>query len=157
MEKTEQITNNSTNSFDKMIMKTWIEFLSNLSKKKDEDIEKVLETILNLINDITKSSFFSKEEHDESEKFFINSFAPKLIRILVGEVFSSVFTREIARNILLSFVDLFQKYFELVKFYDIWEAVTEIFSQEKKCNLSSDVCASEKFLVFFLLNIGTKL
>jgi len=89
MEKTEQITNNSTNSFDKMIMKTWIEFLSNLSKKKDEDIEKVLETIYNLINDITKSGFFSKEEHDESEKFFINSFAPKLIRILVAEVFRS--------------------------------------------------------------------
>lgn len=151
MDKTEQLTNNSINSFDKLIMKTWIEFLSNLSKKKDEEIEKVLDTIHNLIIDITKSCFFTREEHDESEKFFINSFAPKLIRILTGEYFSSIFTREIASNILSAFIDLFYKYFQFVKFFDIWEAVIEIFSDEKKCNHSTDVCASEKFLVFLFL------
>ena len=143
----EQSETKNNSSFDKVMMKSWVDFLSNISKKKDEDIEKVLDSIQNIITDLTKSGFFTKEDNDESEKFFIQSFCPKLIRILVGESLSSPFTREISKSILFSFVELFTKHFENVKYNDIWEAVTEIFCDEKKCNSTVEICCSDKFLV----------
>ena len=146
MEPTDLNKNNST-EIDKVMMKTWIDFFTNLNKKKDEDIEKVLDTIQNVITDLIKDDFFTKDDNNEAEKFFINSFCPKLIRILINENFTSAFTREVAKNIINLFVELFSKHFENVKFYDIWEAVTEVFCDEKKVNSSCDVCASEKFLV----------
>ena len=75
MEPTDLNKNNST-EIDKVMMKTWIDFFTNLNKKKDEDIEKVLDTIQNVITDLIKDDFFTKDDNNEAEKFFINSFCP---------------------------------------------------------------------------------
>ncbi len=121
----------------KLLMQSYLNFLRNTSNKNQEEVEQKLREVLDIFNHLSQKDFFSNnEENSESEKYFINDFAPELLRVLLYENSKNPNIREIIQDLLNVYVKEFRKAFETINMentefkVNLWEKVVNMFKSE---------------------------
>lgn len=122
----------------KILMQSYLSFLRNISNKNQEEIEQKLEEVLNILSHLSEKDLFCNNDLiSESEKYFINDFAPDLLRILLAENSKNADIRNLIQQVLKIYAKEFQKSFENLSLentefkFNLWEKVVNMFNCEE--------------------------
>ncbi len=140
----------------KLLMQTYLSFLRNISNKNQDEVSHKLREIIEIFSHLSEKDLFcNNEEISESEKYFINEFAPDLLKILLSENNKNPEIRENIFQLLLIYVKEFKKALENVCLenfefkFNFWERAINIFNSEENLFyrvLSDNKDSSENFL-----------
>ena len=138
---------------DIKFMETWLSFCKNLNNKGIEETKSVLRNIIELHEDlINRGGIFGKESSEsqgesESEKYFLSTFAPEVIKNLLNNLSKDRTVRDLQRNLFQIYLKIFAENLQNQRIFSIFKAVGEIFDHDKNFFKSPDgKDASEVFL-----------
>jgi len=132
----ENIENNNVDSQQgiKILMQSYLSFLRNITNKNPDEVEKKLGEIIEIFSNLSEKDLFcNNEEISESEKYFINDFAPDLLRILLAENTKNANIRQLIFELLKIYGKEFFKAIDNISLentefkYNLWEKVNNIF------------------------------
>jgi len=140
---TTENNNNKNNGKDsqqgtRLLMQSYLNFLRNTSNKNPEEAEQKLNEVLDIFNHLSEKDLFCNNDLiSENEKYFVNEFAPELLRILLAENSLNANIRELIQQLLKIYVKEFQKSFENLSLentefkFNLWEKVVNMFNCEE--------------------------
>ena len=134
---------------NKDLLKSYLDFISNLTFEKDADAEKITTYIKECIVELAENNFFSQQFFDDDENYFLTNFSPSFLKKLSNESVTSKKVKENLWIIVNTYLNQMIKHLENSKMLELWESVISFFDEDKQFMRSFDDDASDKYLVKF--------
>lgn len=122
----------------KLLMQSYLSFLRNTANKNQEEVEQKLNEVLNIFSHLSQKNLFcNSEENSESEKYFINEFAPELLKVLLAENSKNANIRDLIQALLNIYAKELLKALENISIENtefksgLWEKIINIFNCEE--------------------------
>jgi ubiquitin carboxyl-terminal hydrolase 34 len=117
---------NPNDQTNKDLMSSWLVYLKG-HKQKQEDLENVYSQIRDVLGELLSGDTFSKEDYEnEGEKYFITTFSPELIRVILQNREQSLKQEEI----LKLYLDVLARYPGNPKLLPIFEQCVAVFTDD---------------------------
>ena len=140
MDNITQITQDQSN---KDLMTSWIIYLKGNKHNKDE-VSSIYTNLYNILSELAEGSLFTSEDYqNEGERFFLTSFSPDLIKIILQD--NRFDNKGVQSQILTMFLEGISSNLKNPKLQNLIESCVNIFSEENNFFKNYEKDATEVF------------